>query len=70
MRYVAMIEDANGDLVEVHVYCSTTCFTEGTGNQAHGNAWPCPERADYDQYCPTCGALTVPAISCGVEVSS
>ncbi len=61
MTYVAMLEDQNGDIVEIDHYCSPQCFTQGTGNPAYGNYWPCPERADYPQYCPTCGVETVRA---------
>jgi len=62
MTYVAMLEDQNGDIVEIHHYCSPQCFTEGTGNPAYGNHWPCPEQTGYDQHCPLCGTLTVPAL--------
>lgn len=62
MTYVAMLEDQNGDIVDIEHYCSPQCFTEGTGNPACGNHWPCPEQADYPQYCPTCGDESVPAL--------
>jgi hypothetical protein len=62
MRYVNMIEDDRGDLVDIEVYCSADCFERGTGREAFGHAWPCPEQADYRQYCPTCGTCTVVAI--------
>ena len=61
MTYVNLIEDTRGDLVEIEHYCSTECFRQGTGKDAHGYRWPCPEQADYNQYCPTCGVLAVPA---------
>ena len=62
MTYVNMIEDANGDLIDIDHYCSAHCFTQGTGQNADGARWPCPEQTDYPQYCPTCGDLTVPAL--------
>jgi hypothetical protein len=62
MRYVDMIEDETGDLVEIDIYCSADCFREGTGQEPFGHAWPCPEPADYDQHCPTCETVTVAAI--------
>jgi hypothetical protein len=61
MRYVNFIEDSRGDLVEIEVYCSALCWPDVLG-PAYGHAWPCPEKADYRQYCPTCGTCTVAAI--------
>ncbi len=62
MTYVRFIEDARGDLVEIEHYCSASCFVEGTGEEAYGHAMPCPEQADYAQFCPTCGEMSVQAI--------
>ena len=63
MTYVKMVEDERGDLVDIKHYCSAWCYVDGEGESADGQLWPCPESADYPQYCPTCGVLTVPAIS-------
>jgi hypothetical protein len=62
MRYLNAIEDADGDLVDMEIYCSADCFREGTGEDAYGHAWPCPEKTDYRQYCPVCEACTVAEI--------
>jgi hypothetical protein len=62
MRYVDMIEDETGDLVDIAIYCSASCFTADTGRDSYGHGWPCPEQADYEQHCPTCGVVTVAAI--------
>ena len=64
MTYVRMIEDCRGDLIEIEHYCSAQCFTEGTGEDAYGHRWPCPEQADYSQHCPTCGDESAPANGC------
>lgn len=61
MTYVRMIEDSYGDLVDIEHYCSAACFTKGTGKSAYDPPayWPCPEQADYPQYCPVCEEMTV-----------
>ena len=61
-RYVNMVEDNMGDLVDIEVYCSAQCFREGTGQDAYGHAWPCPEMTNYRQHCPTCETVTVAAL--------
>lgn len=62
MTYVRMIEDSRGDVVDIEHYCSVSCYQEGTGESAEGHLWPCPERADCPQYCPTCETLTVESL--------
>ncbi len=61
MRYVNMIEDSRGDLVDIEIYCSAYCWPDSLG-PADGHGWPCPEATDYPQYCPTCGTCVVEAI--------
>lgn len=61
MTFVRLIEDTRGDLVEIEHYCSASCFVEATGKDAYGHRWPCPERADFPQHCPACGAVSVEA---------
>lgn len=62
MTYVRMLEDQNGDLVEIEHYCSVQCWLDAGLENPQGNYWPCPEAADYDQYCPTCGSVAVHAL--------
>jgi hypothetical protein len=62
MRYVRWIEDACGDLVDLEIYCSATCWTESGLGDPYGHYIPCPEAADYDQHCPQCGRVVVVAI--------
>ena len=57
MTYVNMIEDQQGDLVDVAYYDSAWCFTEATGREAYGNAWPGGSETDYDVHCAHCGEL-------------
>ena len=62
MRYVQMIEDDRGDLVDIEVYCSAQCWRDAGPGDPFGHAWPCPEETDYRQFCPQCGTCTVAAI--------
>jgi hypothetical protein len=62
MRYLNAVEDAQGDLVDLEVYCSADCFREGAGEDPEGHAYPAPEKADYRQCCPRCETVTVAAI--------
>ena len=57
MTYVDMIEDSNGDLVDIGYYDSAACFQEGTGREAYGHAWPGGMETDSDVYCETCHDL-------------
>lgn len=61
-RYLDAIEDANGDLVSLDIYCSATCFRERTGKDPYGHEWPVPEKTDYRQFCPNCERVVVAAI--------
>lgn len=62
MRYRRDIEDVNGDLVDVEVYCSADCWKAAGLGDPFGHYVPCPEAADYDQHCPHCGRVVVAAI--------
>jgi hypothetical protein len=62
MRYLNLIEDARGDLVEVEIYCSSDCWRDAGLGDPHGFAYPAPEQADYDQHCPHCERVVVVAI--------
>lgn len=49
MTYVRMIEDTNGDIVDIEHYCSASCFSEGMGepatvrqNRSAAGPRPCP----------------------------
>jgi hypothetical protein len=55
MTYVNMIEDKNGDLVDIEYYDSALCFTEATGREAYGNACPGGSETDYNVHCDNCG---------------
>ena len=51
--YLDMIEDSNGDLVDIdyyHNFCAPPEVKEKGG-------WPAPEWPDYDVYCAGCGEL-------------
>jgi hypothetical protein len=61
--HIEMIEDVEGDLVDVQVYCSAMCYTDATGQGAYGHAWPGGMETDYDQYCDSCGAFMRGGIS-------
>lgn len=65
MRYRRDIEDEQGDLIELEVYCGPDCFRAGTGEDPFGHAWPCPEMTDSRQCCPFCDRITVAAIGEG-----
>jgi hypothetical protein len=62
MRYLNAIEDERGDLVDIEVYCSAECWREAGLGDPYGHYIPCPEMADYRQYCPVCETCTVAAI--------
>jgi hypothetical protein len=62
MRYLNEITDESGDVLELEIYCGPDCFREGTGKAPHGFGYPCPELADYRQYCPNCGRVVTAAI--------
>jgi hypothetical protein len=62
MRYVNMIEDDRGDLVEIDIYCSSTCWRDAGLGDPFGHYWPCPEATDYAQHCPQCSRVVVAAI--------
>ena len=62
MRYVDYIEDSQGDLVDIHIYCSADCWRAAGLGDPFGHYIPAPEKADYAQHCPQCGRVTVAAI--------
>lgn len=61
MRYVSFVEDERGDAVDMLIFCGPLCFAEYMDESAYGHGWPCPEKADYRQYCPSCGTVVVAA---------
>ncbi len=48
--YLDMIEDSNGDLVDIDYY-HRSCASEELKNKG---SWPCPEWPDYNVYCAGC----------------
>ena len=54
MTYVEMIEDSQGDLVEIEYYCSAICYESDKGKSASGQAWPGGMETDYDVRCSRC----------------
>lgn len=65
VRYQRDIDDERGDLVDIEVFCSAGCYREHTGEDPFGHYVPCPEMADYRQYCPRCETCTVAEIGEG-----
>lgn len=59
MRYVHYTEDEKGDVVDVAIYCSATCWQDASLGDPSGHYIPAPEPADYDQHCPTCERVVV-----------
>lgn len=64
MTYVEFYEDEDGNLIDVDYYCSAGCFSEDTGKEAYGHAWPCNVETDYTVYCSCCGDILWHALSC------
>jgi hypothetical protein len=57
MTYVEMIEDSQGNLVDINCFDSAWCFNESTGRDSYGSAWPGGMETDYDVHCHNCGDL-------------
>ena len=60
--YLDLIEDANGDLVDI-AYYHRGCQPAGLKD------WPCPEAIDYPVYCANCGerCWSVPLTDDGIQ---
>jgi hypothetical protein len=61
------IEDSTGDLVDIVYYCSGRCFTDETGIEAFGHAYPCGDETDYDVWCGHCGVHLWHGLQCDDE---
>ena len=61
MLHVRMIEDTQGDLVNMEYYCSALCAREA--NVPEPSAWPGGMETDYDQHCAQCGDLIAAGLS-------
>ena len=57
MTHANMIEDSQGDLVDIEWFCSASCYSSSTNNEAYGHAWPGGDETDYDVYCHNCKDL-------------
>ena len=57
MIYAELLEDDNGDLIDVFYYCSSFCYEAETGKPSYGHAWPSGSETDYDVHCQNCGEL-------------
>lgn len=57
MKYIELIEDTRGDLVDIVYYCSAMCFTLDTAKDAYGYGWPGEIETDYYIYCQRCEVL-------------
>lgn len=52
--YLDLVEDSQGDLVDILYYCSFFCTPEDVRSKG---SWPCPDYPDYDIFCSGCGTL-------------
>jgi len=61
--HIRMIEDANGDLVDLE-YFHHSCAPDDVPG------WPAPEAVDYEVYCAECGLIVdaVPLTDWGVTM--
>ena len=66
MRYRRDIEDTNGDLLEIEIYCSAQCWRDAGLGDPFGHYYPAPEPTDYDQHCPKCERVVVVGYESGV----
>ncbi len=57
MTYADMIQDSQGDLVDIEWFCSAGCYEKSTNNGAEGHAWPGGGETDYNVYCHNCQNL-------------
>jgi len=64
MVHVNMIEDLQGDLVDIEYFCSAQCFETTTNRPAYGNAWPGGMETDYDVTCFCCGGHMWHGLQC------
>ncbi|MAH44880.1 hypothetical protein CMI37_03575 [Candidatus Pacearchaeota archaeon] len=55
MTHVELIEDSQGDLVDIRYACSAVCATDLDFPQP--SAWPGGMETDYDVYCESCESL-------------
>lgn len=51
MTYVTLVEDGQGDLADIIVYCGYFCSDD------NAREWPGGMETDYDVYCDRCNVL-------------
>ena len=55
MDHIQMVEDSQGDLVDIRYACSQLCASDLGFDEP--SAWPGGMETDYDVYCENCEML-------------